>query len=375
MNNNVEQDKKELEEFLKYLNKKELEKYIKQDNIFSILKLVKVEIRHSLMLAYLFDPNESHGLGADVLKKFIQELRTSYIIKEKLKNFKNLHHKSFRVFTEYKHIDILIKSDQDKKIFCIENKILSEDHDKQLSRYYETIKEEFKGYETIYLYLTPLGKDPQEDEESNWYCISYKNIIKVLENVSLKNCNNKIRYLIKDYKEIIRRNIIIDKELRKKCMEIYLKHRRAIDLLNEILDTRYYVRNIITKYLTNEKEKSKKGINFLDKFSTHINLFFTTKTLEKNFPEKKPDKNPYNYYQIWIGKDQIIIYFICEYKNDNERQKQYDAAKEYIKNVWKKKLTFISNQIAKIDIEDLTMYEENDEKKLTDEMDKIIKKL
>ena len=158
MNNNVEQDKKELEEFLKYLNKKELEKYIKQDNIFSILKLVKVEIRHSLMLAYLFDPNESHGLGADVLKKFIQELRTSYIIKEKLKNFKNLHHKSFRVFTEYKHIDILIKSDQDKKIFCIENKILSEDHDNQLSRYYDTIEKEFKEYDKIYLYCKAKEK-------------------------------------------------------------------------------------------------------------------------------------------------------------------------------------------------------------------------
>ena len=139
----------------------------------------------------------------------------------------------------------------------------------------------------------------------------------------------------------------IDKELRKKCMDIYVKHKKTIDLINENLDIRYYTRNIIIKYLERKEE-----INFLEKHSSNNLLRFTTETLEKNFPEKDKNKKPYNFYEIWISKDKITVAFICIYKKD--RQKQYKAAKEYIKNVWKKNLTsykptatYISKKIDK----------------------------
>lgn len=38
-------------------------------NIFNVLKLNRVEIRHSNMLAWLLNPNELHGLEDKLLKK------------------------------------------------------------------------------------------------------------------------------------------------------------------------------------------------------------------------------------------------------------------------------------------------------------------
>lgn len=43
-------------------------------NIFEVLKIARTEIRHSNMLAWLLDPNESHNLGTSFLYAFITDL-------------------------------------------------------------------------------------------------------------------------------------------------------------------------------------------------------------------------------------------------------------------------------------------------------------
>ncbi len=62
----------ELEAFLENIDcLKELDEYILIKNIFDILKIGGMEIRHSNFLAWLLDPNESHGLGDIFLKNFL----------------------------------------------------------------------------------------------------------------------------------------------------------------------------------------------------------------------------------------------------------------------------------------------------------------
>ena len=46
-----------------------LNKWTKEINIFNILKINRMEIRHSNMLAWLLSPNETHGLNDKFLKK------------------------------------------------------------------------------------------------------------------------------------------------------------------------------------------------------------------------------------------------------------------------------------------------------------------
>src|ERR1700733_11376670 len=51
----------------------ELEALVSRFNIFEALGVVNAELRHSSFLAFLLDPNESHGLRDIVLKRLLQE--------------------------------------------------------------------------------------------------------------------------------------------------------------------------------------------------------------------------------------------------------------------------------------------------------------
>ena len=70
MTNTVEQ-KQLLENFICDKELKELEQKFDKFNIFDCLRLTRTEIRHSNFLAWLLDPNETHGLSDYFLKEFL----------------------------------------------------------------------------------------------------------------------------------------------------------------------------------------------------------------------------------------------------------------------------------------------------------------
>ena len=43
-------------------------------NLFDVLRITNMEIRHSNILAWLFDPNENHGLGDSFIRSFVATL-------------------------------------------------------------------------------------------------------------------------------------------------------------------------------------------------------------------------------------------------------------------------------------------------------------
>ena len=49
-----------------------LESLISESNIFQALGVVRAEVRHSQLLAFLLDPTESHRLGDAFLRRFLQ---------------------------------------------------------------------------------------------------------------------------------------------------------------------------------------------------------------------------------------------------------------------------------------------------------------
>ncbi len=60
----VDNDEKLLVEFLKDVDiLNEIEANVDNFNVFEILGTINTEIRHSNMLAWLFNPNEVHGLN------------------------------------------------------------------------------------------------------------------------------------------------------------------------------------------------------------------------------------------------------------------------------------------------------------------------
>ena len=234
----VDNDEKLLVEFLKDVDiLNEIEANVDNFNVFEILGTINTEIRHSNMLAWLFNPNEVHGLNDLFIKKFIEiylnksavQKDDSFVLQMLLKDFDDVI-----VRREWNHIDVLLISEANKVIFAIENKIWSKESKGQLNRYQHVLESEFFDYEKNYIFLTPEADDSSDID--TWVSMSYIDVITCLENiVSMKKdiINPKVISFINQYIDILRRYIVKDENLEKLCTEIYFKHKQALDLIFE----------------------------------------------------------------------------------------------------------------------------------------------
>lgn len=86
---------------------------------------------------------------------------------------------SFRVLREWRNIDILLISDEEKVAITIENKVGSHEHSNQLNRYREIVQKEFPEYDAKFIFLTPEGETPSDEE--NWEIFTYNDVVEILE--------------------------------------------------------------------------------------------------------------------------------------------------------------------------------------------------
>lgn len=202
-------------------------------NLFDVLKVTRTEIRHSNMLGWLLDPNENHGFGDAYLKGIFQRLVENdsdgrYDVFKILL----LDMYSFSVYREWKNIDILLVSTEEKVLVAIENKVASREHSNQLNRYREILENEYSDYKRIYVFLTPDGEDPSDVE--NWDVLTYNDVVEVLEKIySRTELQPDVSMMIRNYIEVVRRDIVEDQELIDICNKIYNKHKKALDLIYE----------------------------------------------------------------------------------------------------------------------------------------------
>lgn len=260
----MEKNEELLEKFIFSNSLKELEKKYELNsfNIFDCLRLTRAEIRHSNFLAWLLDPNETHGFEDYFLKKFLK-----LAIRNKKSELKDIVASNPHVFTdvynennvltenytiptvfdidcwdmtgmqikrEQEYIDILALDETNKFIFIIENKIDTCQHDNQLARYRQYVDEQYKStdYKKLFIYLKP----EEEKVEMPYIYLSYATVIdsirELIEEKSDK-MNDEIATIINHYKKTIERDIMNKDELAKICKQIYKQHKTAIDLINK----------------------------------------------------------------------------------------------------------------------------------------------
>jgi len=152
-------------EIIEYKYQKINEQSVDNFNIFSILRQEKDEVNlHSRFIYELLNPKGSHNQGDTFLKIFLDSIDIEYNID------------IFEIYKEQYNIDILLKSK--KQAIIIENKIDTQDHSNQLSRYINTIKTQgYKDYEIKTIYLTLYGEEPNESIK-DIVLLSYSNDIK-----------------------------------------------------------------------------------------------------------------------------------------------------------------------------------------------------
>jgi hypothetical protein len=118
-------------------------------------------------------------------------------------------------------------------VAIIENKIDTSEHSGQLQRYREEVTREFAGWKTLFIYLSISGELPTDD---SFVPIDYGSLVVTLES-ALKNPlvspSPEARSLILQYCQTVRRDFMTESDVSEMCVQIYKKHKRALDLIFE----------------------------------------------------------------------------------------------------------------------------------------------
>lgn len=304
-------------------------------NIFDVLKISRTEIRHSNMLAWLLDPNENHGYGELFLKGLIQRI-VEYDSEGKHDVFRLLllDFHSFVVYREWKNIDLLLVSEKDQVLISIENKIGSKEHNNQLNRYRTILEKDYPTFKRLYVFLTPDGEEPSDVE--NWCVITYLDVVQIIENINKRiELLSDVELIIKNYVEVIRRDIVEDERLIEICNRIYDKHKKAIDLIYENrTDVRWQLASLMRSFLQ-ESSNDKNIILYTGATNRYIKLntnFMNQKLGVLN--ENNSSWNTKDVYYYWFYVDQDRFRLVFELGGDGISDKQMKKFDQIIK--WKK---------------------------------------
>jgi hypothetical protein len=214
-------------------------------NVFRALKIEHEEIRHSNTLAWLLDPQQSHGLDDIVLRRILSNIlleagaERSESLGISAAQVELMDLTDVEVRREWNKTDVLVVLRQPKDkgiVILIENKIDSGEGKGQLNRYRERVSKEFSEFILVPVFLTLEGEDAVEGEASAFIAYSHRQVRDVLERIigqRRQQLPEAVAVFLDQYVETLRRLTMEDKDLVTLCRKIYSTHREAIDLIVE----------------------------------------------------------------------------------------------------------------------------------------------
>lgn len=323
-----------------------------QDNIFDIMDMYQMEIKHSKVLAWLLDANGSHNLDDYFVKSFFSN---AFSNDSKKSLFDSFDWNSFKVITEYSfvengnknYIDISLKSKKHKTIIVIENKITADLGKRiingkevcQLDIYYNKITEKdkhntekdkhntkkYNHYTKYFILLAPNVKERfsdiltnEVDSGKNWIMVDYNVILQSLPKDIINSLSGKKKYLIQDYKKIIKRIIMeLDKNEKDKYLNLCNEYRTELNYIYENIKRKDIVAFSINKALNKHKNTKGGNIEIVTTDKTNVYFHFTTIDLSRAVGEKKVGENLYFEIHNEDGKTIRLNVIVCM-KNNNE---------------------------------------------------------
>ena len=210
-------------------------------NLFQVLKFEHGEIRHSNVLAWIMDPNESHGLDSLFLKKWLMRVihestgqTSAPVTAVDIDAWQLL---DVEVRREWQNIDLLLILsfvNKEQWVICIENKVNSVQSNGQLRKYRAKVEKTFPDAKhRIYLFLT---KNDEEPEDETYIPASYTQVHKVLkECLQAKNhvIGSEPKVLLENYMRLLEEKFMDESEIARTARKIYQQHRRALDIIFE----------------------------------------------------------------------------------------------------------------------------------------------
>ena len=134
-------------------------------NPFDVLRYSDYEIRHSNVLAWLLQPDETHGLGGAFIRDFTTALneaaRGQSISAVPVPS--SFEADNIRVERELDYVDITLFFENERAVVAIENKTgeTAPEHAEQVRGYEETLRERYRGkYNVIQSVLLTSSREP-----------------------------------------------------------------------------------------------------------------------------------------------------------------------------------------------------------------------
>ncbi|MGL1933135.1 MAG: PD-(D/E)XK nuclease family protein [Desulfotalea sp.] len=212
-------------------------------NLMSILRIAHKELQHSNLLAWLFDPNETHKLNDFFLKEFIKlyykenEYKDLGNTKSKLSvfDFINLDFSDLEIRREHANIDILILSKSNGFCIMIENKIYAREGHGQLEKYRTYIETKYPEYKyKIYIYLSLFEQEISESESENYVKLTYQHIKKLLDQILNNESTtiaNNTKFVLTQYIQTLKTLMNENEEIEKIAQDLYSKYKSSFDLV------------------------------------------------------------------------------------------------------------------------------------------------
>lgn len=212
-------------------------------NLMSILNIAHKELQHSNLLAWLFTPNEAHGLGDFFLKEFIklyfkeneyQDLGNDFS-KLSVFDFVYMNFDDVEIKREHKNIDILILSKSNGLCIVIENKIYAKEGKGQLTKYRSYVVEEYEEYKhKIFIYLSLFEQEISEEERESYVSLTYehiKKIIKLILNRQALGININTRFVLEQYLQTLKSLMNENEKIEQLAKDLYNKYKPAFDTI------------------------------------------------------------------------------------------------------------------------------------------------
>lgn len=271
---------KEYLDFIHSQSVSELNQALSEPNIFRILNVEHRELVHSNFLAWLMQPNETHGLGNVFIKSFLREI----FFDNKANGLtvvdaENIDYKGLVVLREWRNIDIFLRFSD--LVICIENKIHHSEDPNQLKKYHDIVKKEYpsENIKKVFIFLNPYGT-PSAILPDTYISCSYQLISDTINRLLITHqnfINGSTKLFLQNYYNSIQSYLMKSSQSINIARDIYRNHRDLIEFI--------YANKPVTM-----KEFRRLGIEFLLSKDQYIgscqNQFirFLPKTIEGIVP-------------------------------------------------------------------------------------------
>lgn len=205
---------------------------------FEALGLVRAEIRHGNLLAYLLNPLRPHGFNTAILRSFLLAVARNVTVPRHGSILKPLdvHLLDFQdaeIRREWRNIDLLIILRSTRLVIPIELKIDSSQGREQLKRYraiVETAWKQSDGWKHVCVFLTKNEEEPEDSE--HWSSLQLEELALELEAASAASGDSPHgASLLQAYLKMLRRHHLNDERLNELARKLWARHGEALAFL------------------------------------------------------------------------------------------------------------------------------------------------